>query len=495
MLTTSPGDLSARQNFLSSAEAMASRFNSINGVMTDLRDATNLKVLDTVQKINDSAKQIAELNNKIVASSNNSALGAAPNELLDERDRLISELSEQVQLTRVDLDNGSVNLFLANGRAIVVKDKPFDVITQVDPADNENLLVGMNIVEAGVSNLVTFEPKSLGTGALSGFLQFRENELAQYQNTVGLMAANLSFTVNELQLRGVDLTNLQAGNLTVGGSPIFGFAGSSDYTDPVENLRALSKAVNANSNTGGAFVELNKADFSRLSAQDFEVRVVDVAGTPTPSYRVLGSGAAFTALAAPSAADIAAGYTGGYKIPDSSGNPLVTFDFNTGGGAFAIGDTFTIYPTRNAAKNILVDMKTPAGVATAVRNGQDTVLAGGGTKARDPATGDNDNSLLFAALQNSRTMFKTGNSAGVSIGDSFNQLVSRIGNKTRELEVATDSRSAILEQVRESRDAFSGVNMDEEAANLLKYQQAYQASGRVISLSKELFELVLNLFG
>jgi len=82
----------------------------------------------------------------------------------------------------------------------------------------------------------------------------------------------------------------------------------------------------------------------------------------------------------------------------------------------------------------------------------------------------------------------------VSISDAFNQLVSKVGNKARELKVSTESREVLLNQVVETRDALSGVNMDEEAANLLKYQQAYQAAGRVISLSKEMFEQILQIF-
>ena len=91
-------------------------------------------------------------------------------------------------------------------------------------------------------------------------------------------------------------------------------------------------------------------------------------------------------------------------------------------------------------------------------------------------------------------MFQSNNSAGVSISDGFNQLVSRVGNKTREFNLAAESRETVLNQVADSRDALQGVNMDEEAANLIKFQQAYQASGRVISLSKELFDQILSMF-
>ena len=116
------------------------------------------------------------------------------------------------------------------------------------------------------------------------------------------------------------------------------------------------------------------------------------------------------------------------------------------------------------------------------------------SSATNPSIGNNENILAVTALQNSRTLYQSNNSAGVSISDGFNQLVSRVGNKTRELNLAAESRETVLNQISDSRDALQGVNMDEEAANLIKFQQAYQASGRVISLSKELFDQILNMF-
>ncbi|MDX1670384.1 MAG: flagellar hook-associated protein FlgK, partial [Limnobacter sp.] len=148
VLSTSPTDLSARQNFLSAASSLSSRFNSINGVMDELRAATNLKVEDTVQKINDAAAQIVNLNVRITAANSQSFQSSPPNDLLDQRDELIKELSAQVQLTSVPLEDGSINLFLANGQPLVVKGQDFPVTTSVDPTDPSNLLVGSNVADS-----------------------------------------------------------------------------------------------------------------------------------------------------------------------------------------------------------------------------------------------------------------------------------------------------------------------------------------------------------
>lgn len=491
-LSTAPSDLSARQNFLSASEALASRFNAVNGVMDGIRTAINSRVSDTVDNVNNLTRQIADLNAKIVKSSNQAFTNSLPNDLLDKRDELIGQLNEQIQITPVRVQDGNINLFLTNGQPLVVGDGSFNITVQEDPSDRENLIVGALVPDGGSNVLIGFEPGTLGKGALSGLLEFRENELAEYQNTLGLLAAKIGSTVNELQARGVDLINIEAGNPNQPGGPIFGFRGSTDFSDPTANLQAISKVSSNTTNTGTGVLTLQNADFSKLSGRDYEIKISDLG---VAQYRVKGSDASFQNLPSPSATDIANGFTGTYIIPDTdaSGSAILSFDISAG---VANRDGFTIYPTREAAKNIFVAMTNPAEISAAVRNGQSTSIDPNAPviKTRNAEQGDNDGALLFADLQNARAVLQGGGSRGVSLGNAFNQIVSKIGNKTREYEIATESRQAVLNQATELRDGFSGVNMDEEAAQLIRYQQAYQASGRVISLSKEMFELVLGIF-
>ncbi len=491
-LTNVPSDLPSRQNFLSSAEALATRFNALNSVITDIRDATNIKVTAAVDTINGLSRQIAELNQQIVSENNKSFNNAPPNGLLDKRDELIRQMAEQIQVTRVDLNGGEVNLFLANGRPLVVQQSSFEVQAQRDPSDQENLQVGALLPDgSGNDVLVEFKPGTLGGGALSGFLEFREKELAEYQNQLGLIAAEIALNVNEIQARGVDLTDLDAGNLNTPGDPVFGFVGSTNFTNMQANLLSISQVVINANNTSGAALTLENADFSRLPPKDYEIRI-DAGGTP--QFRVKNSNDAFQNLTVPTAADIANGFTGDFVIRDNNPANSAMLSFSIGAGVLP-NEQFTIYPTRGAARNVFVTMTDAAQIATATRNGQVAGLdpATGVTKAINPAKGDNDNALMFAELQTVRVLQQGGGSRGVTVGNSFSQLVSKVGNKTREFQIASESRNEILRQTAEVRDSFSGVNLDEEAANLLKYQQSYQAAGQVISLSKELFELILNV--
>jgi flagellar hook-associated protein 1 FlgK len=167
-----------------------------------------------------------------------------------------------------------------------------------------------------------------------------------------------------------------------------------------------------------------------------------------------------------------------YEIRDTTGAPIVSFQLSN--ATPQDGDSFVLMPVREAAANMTV----------AFTRGD--LLAASSTT--NPSVGNNGNIRDIAALQTKRLLYQGNGATGVSVPDAFNQMVSRVGNKTREFTVAAESRESVLTQIKETRDALSGVNMDEEAANLIKFQQAYQASGRVISLSKEMFELVLNIF-
>ncbi|MDH4394431.1 MAG: flagellar hook-associated protein FlgK [Limnobacter sp.] len=462
VLSNDPANMSARQNYLSSAESLAARFNGINTVMDDLRFATDLKVTDAVDRINNATTQIAELNSRITAYTSESNNRGLPNDLLDQRDKLVVELAEQVQITKVNLSDGSVNLFMGNGQPLVVKDDSFKVTTLRDPEDPENLLVGVNRKINGEERLISFDADSLGSGALAGYLSFREDELSEYQNTIGLIAAQIGSSINTLQQGGVDLAG-------AAGTEMFSFGAS---LNPIDDYsRVNPNAYNDDANP--ISLTLNSLDLSKVTGDDYEILIRDNGGVPTPQFRIAGEGGKFVDLA-----QVPAG-SGNFVVPDVAGNPVLSFGLGALAGS-NIGDRFTVMPTRDAARNISVAFSRPELVAAA--------------SAADAQPGNNENILAIAGLQSKGALFQNFNPKGVSVSDAFNQLVSRVGNKTRELEVSSEARQSVLAQIVETRDAQSGVNMDEEAANLLKYQQAYQAAGRVISLSKEMFDQILGIF-
>ncbi len=451
-LTTRPNDGAARQNFLSTSGALANRFNTLDGSLTDLRRATNQQVEGAVKSVNDLTGQIAELNKQIVIGSNQGVHATTPNDLLDKRDSLIKQLSGQIQTTVVPQGDGSVNVFLANGQAVVVRDKSMDITSQRDPLNPEDLQLGLTL-NPGTANqkLIRFSPSDLGTGALAGYLQFREGPLSEYQNKLGMMSAELENQVNTINSAGVDQN---------------GAAGTNLFTTNA------ARVVSGLNNTGTGSVAVTGINVSQLTGDDYEFKV----DSGVLNYRKLGSNANYTPVTQTSAGPPAA-----YAIQNTAVTPAVNMVSFQLSGTPANGDQFVIMPTRDAAKNMAVIATDPSQIAAAK-------VAG--------APGDNSNLLDITALQTKPVLFQAlSGSSGQSISTAYNQLVSTVGNKTREIGLTADARKSVLDQATQAQQEISGVNLDEEAANLLKYQQAYQASGRVISLSKELFDLVISLTG
>jgi flagellar hook-associated protein 1 FlgK len=145
------------------------------------------------------------------------------------------------------------------------------------------------------------------------------------------------------------------------------------------------------------------------------------------------------------------------------------------GGSAAAGDRFLIRPTRSAGAEVAMLIGNPREIAAAA-------------VAASPAPGDNSNALLLANLQVAQTM----ENGTTSFQGAYGQLVAELGTQTRSAQISADAQAALLAQAQESRDAVSGVNLDEEAANLLRFQQAYQAIAQVISVADSTFQTLLS---
>jgi len=169
------------------------------------------------------------------------------------------------------------------------------------------------------------------------------------------------------------------------------------------------------------------------------------------------------------------------RLSDNTASTFASFpqtvdgvDLTLASGTPAAGDSFLIRPTVSGASGFSVAITDPARIAAAAQTG---------------AVGDNRNALLLAALQTTKTL---GNGT-VSYQGAYSQLVSQIGNTTRQMEVMAKAQANMIAQTEQAQQSVSGVNLDEEAANLLRYQQAYQASGKMMQIASTLFQAVLDI--
>ena len=357
--------------------------------------------------------------------------GAMPNDLLDKRDGLVNQLSELISVRTVQQDDGAVNVFVGSGQALVIRF--LDAPLQTVRNDFDSSRAEIAIISGSASAVIT---DNLSGGKLGALLDLRDQVLDPAQNSLGRIAVSLATEFNLQSNLGVDLDG----------------AVGVDYFSLTTPQVAGSAA-----NTGAATVTavFDSANISNLTTENY----------------TLGFDGAVWSLSRVS--------DGQPVAMTGSGTPADPFIFDglsveaTAGAA--AGDRFLIQPTRGGGSAIGLLASNPREIAAA------TVAA----------PGDNSNALLLAGLQTAQTM----ENGSTNFQGAYGQLIGMLGTQTRSAQIAAESQGALLAQAQESRDALSGVNLDEEAADLIRFQQAYQAIAQVISVADSTFQTLLAAVG
>ncbi len=297
------------------------------------------------------------------------------------------------------------------------------------PNNFDNRHLEIAVVGAGISTVIT---GNLTGGELGATLDFRDRILDPAQNGLGRIAVTVATEFNRQHTLGMDLD---------------GAAGSDFFS-----VTAPQVAANL-TNTGAATVT---ASFDAANIDDLS----------TDDYLLRFDGAAWTLNS----------ISDGQPVSMTGSGPFFAAGLQIDiGGSAAAGDRFLIRPTRSAGAEVAMLIGNPREIAAAAA-------------AASPAPGDNSNALLLANLQVAQTM----ENGTTSFQGAYGQLVAELGTQTRSAQISADAQAALLAQAQESRDAVSGVNLDEEAANLLRFQQAYQAIAQVISVADSTFQTLLS---
>lgn len=549
-VASNPSSLPARQSMISSAQTLATRFHSLDTRVQELADQVNGRITGAVTEINTFASQIADVNQRIVLSE--SGNGQPPNDLMDLRDQLLSELNKLIKVTTTTNSDGSTNVFVGSGQQLVIGSQVMEMAAIPSKADSSRVVVGLKTV-GGIQEL----PESLiNGGELGGLIDFRNESLDAVTNELGRDAASLALTFNAQHGLGQDLL----GNISANASFVGGF-----FTVP--DPKVIPNASNSTALPVGSLT----ATFTAPTAP-----------TP-PSY----SGNFYTNLTT-SNYQVQFGAAGAYTVTRLNDNQTVASGTGAGVIAFdgvdlniavvgASGDKFVLKPVSEAGRNIDIDSRivsdprlvaaaaplraTPSqtntgsmtvsqgivgvgysvaglpitltalaggtlsgapGAWTAVYSdgttnsgpGNVALLNGGATLSKisfsglsfdiagTPATGDTfslqrntsgvqdgRNAVLFAKLQTQNTV--AGGTANFQ--SAYARLVADNGIRTRETKVKLDAQGAVLDQAQATRDSLSAVNLDEEAANMLRFQQAYQASSKILEIGSKLFDTILSI--
>jgi flagellar hook-associated protein 1 FlgK len=503
----SPISIAARQTMLSEAQTLVDRLKSYDSSLRSLDSQVNASIATEADTISALARGIAELNQQIATGS--ASTGHSPNDLLDQRDRLLDELSKHVNVNVVRTDDNQLNVFIGNGQPLVVGNDPARVVATSDPYEptRKRLAVQSSVGTIDITS-------SIAGGTLGGLLSFRSEMLDPARNTIGRISVALADVMNSQHRAGMDLNGDMGGNFfSVGGVDVRPHANNTSGVSATVTRADVSQLTNFDytlTNTAGGWV-MRRSDGATLTmtgtgtaGDPFLVDGLSIVieGTPNvgeslqlrptsnavSSMQVLISDPAQIAAAAPIVAQASAGNQGNATV--SAGevmNPThpalrtaATITFTSATTYTISGDPteYTLSATGEIEANgwrVQIDGTPAAGDTFTVRDNSN-------------GSGDNRNALLLAGLMSEPVL----NGSTTSLSQAIGQFVGEIGVKTNQAQVTADAQKVIADEAQAAMQAVSGVNLDEEAANLLRYQQAYMAISQMIRVADTCFQSVLE---
>lgn len=534
-ITDNPSDLGLRSIALNQAEILASDFQSLEQNFNQLEEAVNGEISQIATHITDISRELGKINEQILGNYSSGSTSGQPNDLLDKRDQLITELSQYTNVNTVTDKNGVMTVMIGGGSTLVAGTTSLKVAVisgDPDPLATELKLVGANS-SAGLN------VNTIG-GALEAKFRFRDEDLKTARNEINRLAMAISETVNSVQQQGLDLNQQQGANI---------------FTDINATLMMDSRVLSHAGNTGSLTAQVEITDIGIVSTAEYEVEYDGVNYVMTN----LSTGTSETL-------SLVAANT----YSSSQG-----FNFITTGGSANAGDTFTIRPTENSAALMEVTLANGTGIAASsavyIKPSENNISTGQVTIAQvyDPVNARADMNMEIAILENPPGTFTftvTDNGGTVSApqaytppsqlidlplapatatfqieikgtpsgaapsapeiftledafgaGNSTNALAlaktqeqgvlnngtetfsqnlgimtSSVGSRAKTAELAAQTAEALHTQAYNRNQANSGVSLDEEAANLIKFQQAYQASSRIISVANTIFDTLLS---
>jgi flagellar hook-associated protein 1 FlgK len=518
-----PTSLPNRQAFLSDAQALAENFNSVGGQIASNLTSLNGQLTDAVAQINTLTQQIASVNDQVEAQT--AAGGTPPVAMMDDLDNLVQQLGQQVGVTVVAGPSNTLNVFTTGGAVLV------------DGGSASNLVASPGSYRTG-SLSVIYQPTgqditaSLSGGTIGGVIGAQAQVVAA-QNSVGAIAAALSASVNTQQSLGLDLNGALGGPLFAAGGPTVLAAASntgsgtlgatiadtsaflpgnyivtktaSGYqaTDvatgqvsalgngPSLSLDGMTLAVSGTINTGDSF----EVEPTATAAQTLRVVATDpstvAAASPyvaTPGGSNLGN---VTAGAFSSAASGSLG-AGTAIVPASyfGQNLTVKFTSATTYNVLSAGNAVIASGSFSAADGaqiaIAYPSPAPSGEVAAMTLSTGSPAAGDTFALTPGGIASNGNIQAMTGLSTENLL------SGGSLTNAYATLVGQVGSAGQTANFTAEAASGVLSQIQSVQQSISGVNLDEEAADLVTFQQAYQASSQVIASAQALFQTLLT---
>ncbi|RCL27395.1 flagellar hook-associated protein FlgK [Pseudomonas sp. AFG_SD02_1510_Pfu_092] len=551
-----PSEDASRQLLLTSAQSLAKRFNTLSSQLNQQNSNINANMASMADQVNNLTKTIADLNDQI---SRVSSITGQPNDLLDQRDGAVRELSKLIGTDVVERE-GNYDIYLKNGQALVLG-KTTQTIG-VEPSATDPTRMSLILNRGSTKMDIT---SSASGGELGGLIRYRKETLDPALNELGRVALVVADAINSQLAQGID----KNGDF---GATLFGDINSAAAI----SQRSIAKSGNS---AGSGNLDVTIKDSGKLSTSDYQVTFTSATG--------------YNVRKLPEGTDM-----GSFDLSDTPPPVIDGFSLSLNGGGLSAGDSFKITPTRNAAagiETVLTDPKrlalaSPLTASSGLGNkgtgvigqptltsqmdiydaaqrsqlqtglkystpvklvfgddtsspqaykmydakgteiGSGTILPGqenklqlsvpmvdgsgnplggnftfemsvsGAPKNGDSYTvaltgagsADNRNAQSVIDLQTKSTVEVGANGKGISFTDAYAKLVSNVGGKAGQAQMDSDATSALHTSALDSRNGLSGVSVDEEVGNLVKFQQYYTASSQIIKAAQETFATLIN---
>ena len=505
-LANDPASTPARQTLLGEAGQLTQRLQTLDGQLASITAEVNGRVDDSVATINSLARAIADVNDQI-SSAPGAANGNFSSDLLDQRDRLLQQLSEQVEVSTVPAAMGGLNVFIGSGQTLVLG-------AEAETLGSGAGTFGPALREVTVGGSVV--TGQLRGGALGGLLDFQREVLEPARNELGRTAVGLTEAFNAQHRQGLDL----AGNF---GGDFFAVREPAVYAaDSNGGTASLSVTIDAAAGLTGDDYQLQYDGAAYALVNTSSGQPVSLTGTGTPadplradglSIVVSGAAAAGDRFAIQPTRDAAAGFrllvddpeavAAAFPIRTAASLDNVSDAAISGGELLDVNDPDLLTPVTISFVDPNTFQVNGAG-AFAFTSGGDIDINGyrvqitGSPVAGDEFTvspnsagvGDNRNAQALLGLREAGIL-----EGGLrSLPEQADSLLASVGGATAAAQTALESQSSLLRSSEAALQSVSGVNLEEEAANLLRFQQAYQANARVIQAANETFQSLLAAF-
>ncbi|QCU90484.1 flagellar hook-associated protein FlgK [Thiomicrorhabdus sediminis] len=496
-LADNPTSATSRQMVVDEAGNLDSHIGNLTNILSDIQQQTNEQIEDITTEINSRLDHIRELNQQVEYSYNNTS--NPPNDLLDQRDQAVLEISQYIDVKAYYNEEGRLSLYAGNGRLPLING---NYVNHLESGQSEFASENRTEVYMSIGDQRIQASDFINGGQLGGVLEFRSDMLDKAQKDLGIMLNSMTAAINWQHYQGYDADGnhgqsvfepmiansiasinndpSSSNGITVTFRPtgLSTDAAAPPYSYTDANLPPYT-AANEPATYGDkkADLDIALATIGEMEPREYEMKY----NSTTSSFDIYERGKTTLLGSLPNA-------------PAGS----VTIDglnFEADGGAYTAGDTFIIKPHQQILTQFKSVIENPDGLATRGQSPVDTGVAGLDDEVPDAAAeGDNVNVANMASLQSKKIMFS--NSNGVpseSLMGGYSQMATNVGTFVRSTDIQLQAQTNVHAQVMQQRESISGVSLDEEASNLVRYQQAYEASAQIIATYQQIFQTLIGL--